>query len=711
MSALSIQPTFPIFTETDGLPLENGYIWIGAANLDPQGNPINVYWDAALTIPAGQPIRTLNGYPSRSGTPARLYVNSDYSIRVQDSKGSLVYSAPEATERISSNLVTFTQAGAGAVQQTVETKLRESVSIKDFGADPAASATANTTAIAAALAYAGTIKCAVYVPGVATAYQVDNEFTVPDGVTVFGDGWGSFIQQVTLNKDVFIAGDCNTFQNLRLKIADGDNTDFVNCIYAVNVNNVTVESCFLESSNLGGCGVHIRGVKNSQIRGNRIYNGRWDAPVAGPAASASDILLYSFGSSERHIIEGNHCLSNNSQGIFVDALGYDGDIIISNNIVVTLDPATCTETGTWSLVANGGVRRTGILCGYNNSSVSGPRTVIDGNICRNTRWTGIYKQGTSSGGVVISNNLCDLNGYEIGNSLSGGILILQSGYELVIGNTITNYQNTVTLDTGAITVTSSSAVDIPSEIRGNKIIGSAGYGIVLKLQAAYVIVDGNSITGCANSDIYWTPTAGIATTGGHTITNNVITRTTGTLSAGINLVTQASTLYTLVKNNVIRGDDNTTNNVLNAGIRRTGANDYIQIIGNNISNFYYGVHGANYWTGGRMSDVQFEGNVIRDCNSGFALGATSNVQTVPLVDNRFINVTTQSASALGGAPAGRIVTRQGDNFVWQTTASPTLGTWAVGDRSVNSTPAVGSPKAWTCTVAGAPGTWESEGNL
>ena len=35
MSALSIQPTFPIFTETDGLPLENGYIWIGAANLDP----------------------------------------------------------------------------------------------------------------------------------------------------------------------------------------------------------------------------------------------------------------------------------------------------------------------------------------------------------------------------------------------------------------------------------------------------------------------------------------------------------------------------------------------------------------------------------------------------------------------------------------------------------------------------------------------------
>lgn len=110
MSALSIQPTFPIFTETDGLPLENGYIWIGAANLDPQGNPINVYWDAALTIAAPQPIRTLNGYPSRNGTPARLYVNSDYSIRVQNSKGSMVYSAPEATERYG-NVITLTEMG------------------------------------------------------------------------------------------------------------------------------------------------------------------------------------------------------------------------------------------------------------------------------------------------------------------------------------------------------------------------------------------------------------------------------------------------------------------------------------------------------------------------------------------------------------------------------------------------------------------------
>lgn len=44
-------------------------------------------------------------------------------------------------------------------------------------------------------------------------------------------------------------------------------------------------------------------------------------------------------------------------------------------------------------------------------------------------------------------------------------------------------------------------------------------------------------------------------------------------------------------------------------------------------------------------------------------------------------------------------------------AIPTAGYWQVGSRVINSAPTVGQPKAWVCTVAGAPGTWVSEGNL
>jgi hypothetical protein len=165
MSALSIQPTFPIFTGTDGLPLENGYIWIGTANLDPQGNPINVYWDAALTITAAQPIRTLAGYPSRNGTPARVYVNSDYSIRVQDKNASTVYSAPAATERISSDLVTYQPPFTGGVATTVQAKLAQTISVKDFGA-VGDGVTDDTAAIQNAIDYATYFaKAKCYLPG------------------------------------------------------------------------------------------------------------------------------------------------------------------------------------------------------------------------------------------------------------------------------------------------------------------------------------------------------------------------------------------------------------------------------------------------------------------------------------------------------------------------------------------------------------------
>jgi hypothetical protein len=93
MSALSITPPYPAFAGADGLPLENGYIWVGTVNLNPQVNPISVFWDSALTIPAALPIRTLNGYPVYQGTPARFYAASDYSIQVLNSKGSLVYTS------------------------------------------------------------------------------------------------------------------------------------------------------------------------------------------------------------------------------------------------------------------------------------------------------------------------------------------------------------------------------------------------------------------------------------------------------------------------------------------------------------------------------------------------------------------------------------------------------------------------------------------
>ena len=83
---------FELFTDTSGNPLEDGYIYAGTAGLNPETNPVALFWDDALTIAAAQPVRTLNGFPSRGGTASRLYCATDYSLTVKDKNSVIVFS-------------------------------------------------------------------------------------------------------------------------------------------------------------------------------------------------------------------------------------------------------------------------------------------------------------------------------------------------------------------------------------------------------------------------------------------------------------------------------------------------------------------------------------------------------------------------------------------------------------------------------------------
>jgi len=223
MSALSIQAPFPVFQDRDGQPLENGYVWIGVANLNPQTNPVVAYYDAALTIPAPQPLRTINGYISRAGSPAQVYVDGvSFSILVQDSKGSMVYNFPDGTgispnaagvgftgfkgqvgfvqdlaDNDGSNWIGFQPSGAGAVARSAQEKMRDNVSVKDFGA--IGDGVADDTAAIQAAINAG--KAVYFPPG---TYNITAELALANEGTVLmgASRYGTIIRQVTLNAKI-----------------------------------------------------------------------------------------------------------------------------------------------------------------------------------------------------------------------------------------------------------------------------------------------------------------------------------------------------------------------------------------------------------------------------------------------------------------------------------------------------------------------------
>lgn len=81
----------------------------------------------------------------------------------------------------------YTPAGTGAVATTVQAKLRESVSVKDFGASPSATASANYAAFAVATTYAASNGLGILIP--AGAYSLDTNWVISTtGMRVRAEG-------------------------------------------------------------------------------------------------------------------------------------------------------------------------------------------------------------------------------------------------------------------------------------------------------------------------------------------------------------------------------------------------------------------------------------------------------------------------------------------------------------------------------------------
>jgi len=668
MSALSIQPTFPIFTETNGLPLENGYIWIGAANLDPQGNPISVYWDAALTIAAAQPIRTLNGYPSRSGTPARIYVNSDYSIRVQDSKGSLVYSAPEATERISSNLVTYQPPFTGGVATTVEDKLAQTVSVKDFGA-VGDGVTDDTAAIQAAIDASDT----VYFPESSGKYMVSMVTARANGYYYGSGTLGKISGSAGIGViDVPYGADDVTIDGLGVEY---DTTTYlegpITVGYTGGAINQTTSNVAVINCRLVGI-VWFTRTTGSKAMGNYITNGG----------------LQSFGYGDR-IIFSNNVITIGSAYTTFNGIGSNnidvtpaqrGQVIISNNTIETYRmgiewrdrTASTTNVDVRSIMSNNTIRCKGSFVDSFGISLNSDGWVIEGNTIERdgTATLGYGIEAVGTVGNVISEN--SISGFITGIAVYGVLSTQPAQKNIVSSNRIlkclTGIQvfrfvedtvidgNSVFFTTHSLPLNTYRAVSID----GDSDPANGTYGT----RQAYRTILSNNCIVCDTSDD--------AATSHYYIL----------ISCAVDTVVSGNTV------NISSG--NTNSNALfifNA--------DNLTICNNRFSSTSgVSCFGISFFTnsGRRLS---INGNTF----SGFSR-AIDRFGSDPYYNLNIFNNFENNCSLAPRVFASNATTQVYSSRISYNTAIPTQGTWNAGDVIFNSSSSAG----WKCSVDGTAGT-------
>lgn len=634
MSALSIQPTFPIFTDTNGLPLENGYIWIGAANLDPQGNPIAVYWDAALTIAAAQPIRTLAGYPSRNGTPARVYVNSDYSIRVQDKNASTVYSAPQATERISSDLVTFTQAGSGAVQRTAEAKLRESVSVKDFGA-VGDGVTDDTAAI-------------------------QNAANAAQNATLFFPSGTYICANVTLPANITLTGNAV----IKLKALPSLN--------------------FSPIFTLSGSGVYAQGLKFDGNRSNQPANGFSDSWAGGPNGTGKSNRAAFFSTATASDLVVENCEFSQF---------YAGSIALRNWSRVTTNNCYFHDSNCEAVVYNLGntnsVQNLKVVgCNFRNIATGDATvnancviaTLADGVVVQNNDAANfernLVKLETCSNAIVNENKIASntLEGFNVIQAQTGGTNIVISN------NILSSVKRGILVESGSFV-----NISIIGNILKNVASSSGAPDGIRVAGATDVVISDNIINEVTRNGIYVSDNVNLS------ITGNAIYDSSGTavgpairvdIDTGIN-----GRVYSIC-NNVCNGKQDVSDGVISIG--GAGTYEAISICGNSLKG-RSATNSRGFWSNSSavFTNGILSNNILAsDCNIEMYPGTGSMLQVINNMTPRVVNPAGAFARIVGNGAAppvsgafwvGDILLSSapaaGGNIGWVCTTAGTPGTW------------------------------------
>lgn len=736
---LSTAVPYNVYVGLDGQPLNGGYLYFGAADLDPETNPVTVYWDAAGTQPAAQPIRTSNGMPIRNGTPAFLFASGNYSITVRDSLKRIVYYAPEsaafnsasvlqaAINQLIANLADSTNAANGdamvavkrlkianalATTQHAVNEYKQIDPTVEYGVpnDGVTDATPAIQAMNDALRDAGVSADIVFPPGTYLCLNPANETGDPRSYAAAVKWRGLTNCRIRGMKGTVFTqgpGGAGAPEYGLFRVEQCTNVEI--CHFAADGSGINIKGVGAARSNflfwcnhdldtkadlpIANSGIHIHHLTLSNFGGGMCQATRTEAGFPNPlitnGVSIHDIIASNV-SGQNHFVSAPYtenlhvynCRAINPLtavaqigNLFIDCSAWCKNALVENNLGIGFTGGGKAET------------HTGVGPGSNEDHCSEDVTFFKNRFLEcGDPFTLIFPGAGGGGWYGIKLN--GLNHQAIGNTITArvtnattgglyqGIVMLNTAVtptdskQLALNNSITGTVLGINHDSPSDTNRRFAADILYNKIRdlvipSTAIAGNDGTGIIASRNA---LIEGN--------DIFRTPRMAVQI---NTPDQTFVRRNYA--------YDCASTAFATIAAKVV---------MVQSG---SGAQGYFEFDGNVITDSR-GASAAAY-------GYFLEGGTTYANKYVFNPGLTDGLLTGISYDTYF------SYQGKTWVTAG--MTRQPREFFAtqspQTGGAANLASWLKGDRAINSNPAVGSPKAWICTVAGSPGTWVSEGNL
>lgn len=739
------------FFTNSGAVLTGGKLYTYAAGTT---TPATTYTSAQGNVAHTNPI-VLDASGRVSGGEVWLTDSVGYKFVVKDSNDVLIATYDNITGINGTGLATnaanvaYDPQGTGAVQTTVQTKLRESISVKDFGAT-GDGVTNDTAAINLASAAAAAQYKSLYFPS--GVYLVTG-LSVPSYAHWIGEGCdNTTIKTTSLSAQLILSINAKTtveIEGFRFYGIKNTTANYGGGIEVYNSSRVYIHDCLFE--NFSWHGIVVQGTQagagSKYVQIERCQFRLWDTPqydsgcvtirefsqyctvrdCVMTAATYHGVICQPYppanlnGNIRGHMIVNNTI--SNCQAYGVALYDYNLAVNIStvaNNgggliRVTTASPHNYT-TGDEVLIqgVGGTTEANGIWIATVINS-----TTIDLN---NSVFVNAY---TSGGTVEITpdvwdlvegNTIFDINGAVIGGDSGAGIYAVGVGNVRIANNHVFNSNINTSSESLAPAGIGVTGLRGSAVISGNMVERCNWHGILAAtcVYGGTVTITGNTVRDCTKVAIRSDGSKNVAITG-----NTVVTGRNTSLSAGIKHSAASACTGIVISGNHILS-------YVTRGLYASFAKDY-SITGNVLIN-------------ARPAGT-IEGLVVEDCDQGSVSGNTVDMGASDYCPAIFIRVTNTRISAnsfKGGQPAGQVAftvqlsgvctntlfdetnslsglyaynNSTGGTMHTRGTSAPTNAARQVGDIHWNTAPAAAGTIAWVATTAGDPPTWKTWGTI